>query len=54
MRRVLWMRGIAHTFQRATADSFPNGLIKYACPNGFIDVEPHSGGTIIEIVSKSM
>lgn len=33
---------------------FPNGLIKYACPNGFIDVEPHSGGTIIEIVSKSM
>lgn len=32
--------------------TFSNGLIKYACPNGFIDVEPHSGGTIIEIVSN--
>ena len=31
---------------------FSNGLIKYACPNGFVDVEPHGGGTTIEIVSN--
>jgi hypothetical protein len=44
-----WYRGRLPACHRG---SFSNGLIKYACPHGFIDVEPHSGGTIIEIVSN--
>jgi hypothetical protein len=44
-----WYRGHLPSCHRG---SFPNGLIKYVCPNGFIDVDPHSGGTLIEIVSN--
>jgi hypothetical protein len=45
-----WYRGHLRACQRGT---FSKGLIKYVCPNGFVDVEPHGGGTIIEIVSMT-
>ena len=44
-----WYREHLPACRRGT---FSNGLIKYACANGFVDVEPHSGGTTIEIVSN--
>jgi hypothetical protein len=46
-----WYRGHLPACHRG---SFSNGLIKYACPNGFVDVQQHGRGTIIEIVSKSI